>query len=77
MVERSSDENPESVSSLSSSLTFQELSQIIKALPPNERDDICHWLENDKYLRLEEEFNVTWSQVLADFCDLGDVGCGT
>lgn len=74
MVERSSDEHSEAVSSLRASPTFQELSQIIKALPQHERDDICQWLENDKYLRLEEEFNVALSQLSVDLGDFGDIG---
>jgi hypothetical protein len=59
---------------LRASPTFQELSQIIKALPQHERDDICQWLENDKYLRLEEEFNVALSQLSVDLGDFGDIG---
>ena len=74
MVERSSDEHSEAVSSLRASPTVQELSQIIKALPQHERDDICQWLENDRYLRLEEEFTVALSQLSVDLGDFGDIG---
>jgi len=79
MVERSGDEHSEAVSSVRADSRFQELSEIIRSLPQNERDDICEWLQNDKYLRMEEELNVALSQLsseLGDFCDLGDLNLG-
>ena len=79
MVERSGDEHSEAVSRVKADPTFPELSQIIRSLPQNERDEICEWLQNDKYLRLEEELNVALSQLsseLGDFCDLGDLDLG-
>jgi len=79
MVERSGDEHSEAVSSVRADPTFPELSQIIRSLPQNERDAICEWLQNDKYLRMEEELTVALSKLsvdLGDFCDLGDLDLG-